>query len=113
VQNNTELGGAAQAEAGDPVSVAPRLAPASRELPIPADLRDDLNSLPKARKAFEALTPAHRRRIFQYFDSAKSAEARQRRLERTIDVLLGRALPEPRRPAKRTAVPHSPMPACA
>lgn len=97
---NTALRKAAGVDAGDLASVELRLDLASRELPVPPDLRAGLKAIPKAQKAFEALTPAHRRHIIQYFDSAKSAEAR-RRLERAIDVLLERAFLQPRRSAKR------------
>jgi hypothetical protein len=101
MQINTVLRKAAQVDAGDLVSVELRLDLASRELPVPPDLRDGLKAVAKAWKAFDALTPAHRRHIIEYFDSAKSLEARQRRLERTIDFLLERALLNPRRQAKR------------
>lgn len=97
VQINTALRKAAQVDVGDVVGVELRLDLKSRELPVPADLRDGLKSVPKAWKALGALTPAHRRHFIQWFDSAKSAEARQRRLERAIDVLLERALLKPRR----------------
>jgi Bacteriocin-protection, YdeI or OmpD-Associated/Domain of unknown function (DUF1905) len=97
MQINTVLRKAARVDVGDVVGVELRLDLESRELPVPRDLRDGLKAVPKARKAFESLTPAHRRHFVQWFDSAKSAEARQRRLERAIDVLLERALLKPRR----------------
>lgn len=97
MQINTALRKAAGVDVGDVVGIELRLDLASRELPVPPDLRDGLKAIPKAGKAFEALTPAHRRHFIEWFDSAKSAEARQRRLERAIDVLLERALLKPRR----------------
>lgn len=101
MQINTALRKAAKVDAGDVVSVELRLDLASRELPVPPDLRDGLKAIPKARKAFEALAPGHRRHFIAWFDSAKSLDARQRRLERAIDALLERALLQPPRPAKR------------
>jgi hypothetical protein len=101
MQINTALRKAAQVDAGDVVSVELRLDLASRSLPIPPDLRDGLKAVPKARKAFEELAPGNRRHFIQWFDSAKSASARQRRLERAIDVLLERALLKPRRARRR------------
>lgn len=101
MQINTALRKAARVDVGDPVSVELRLDVASRELPVPDDLRAGLKAIPKAHKAFDSLTPAHRRHIIQYFDSAKSAEARQRRLDRTIDMLLERTLLRPPRRAAK------------
>jgi hypothetical protein len=97
MQINTALRKAAHVDAGDSISVELRLDLESRELPVPRDLREGLKAIPKARKAFEALTPAHRRHFIQWFDSAKSTDARQRRLERSLDVLLERALLKPRK----------------
>jgi Bacteriocin-protection, YdeI or OmpD-Associated/Domain of unknown function (DUF1905) len=82
----------AGADAGEVISVDLRLDLASRRLPVPPDLKAGLRQHPKARKAFEVLAPGLRRQVLQYFDSAKSPEARQRRLDRVIDVLLERAL---------------------
>jgi hypothetical protein len=105
MQINTALRKAARVDAGDVIGVDLRLDLASRDLPVPADLCGALKAVPKAWKAFEALTRAHRRHFIQWFDSAKSAEARQRRLDRAIDVLLERALlKSERRPAKAPRV---------
>jgi hypothetical protein len=96
LQLNTALRKAAQADVGDVVSVELRIDRASRALPLPADLVAGLKRHPKAWKAFQALPPGHRRQFIQWFDSAKSAAARQRRLERALDHLLERALLRPR-----------------
>lgn len=96
MQINTKLRKAAQADVGDLVGVELRIDRESRELPLPADLKAGLKQHPKAWKAFQALAPGHRRHFIQWFDSAKSAEARDRRLNRAIDVLLERALLAPR-----------------
>jgi hypothetical protein len=102
MQINRTLRKAAQVDAGDLVSVELRLDRDSRDLPVPPDLRAGLKRYPKAKKAFEELTPAHRRHIIEYFDSAKSPQARERRLERVADVLLERALLQPKRRAPAT-----------
>ncbi|MGH9688422.1 MAG: YdeI/OmpD-associated family protein [Candidatus Acidiferrales bacterium] len=99
IQINTALRKVAKVDAGDLVSVELRLDLASRDLPVPPDFRKGLKAFPKARKAFDALTPAHRRHIIEYFDSTKSLDARQRRLGRVIDFLLERAFLSPRRGA--------------
>jgi hypothetical protein len=92
VQLNKALRKAARADVGDRVSVELRLDLASRELPVPADLRAALKDHAKARQAFEELTTSHRRHLIEWFDSAKGTDARIRRLGRAIDVLLERAL---------------------
>jgi hypothetical protein len=97
MQINTALRKAAQADVGDLVSVELRLDRESRELPVPADLRAGLKRHPRAWKAFQALGPGHRRHIILWFDSTKSAAARERRLDRVVDHLLERSLLRPRR----------------
>jgi|SRR5580658_7199425 hypothetical protein len=101
IQLNTTLRKAARADVGDVVSVELRLDLASRELPVPVDLRAALKEHPKARQAFEELTTSHRRHFIEWFDSAKGTEARIRRLGRAIDVLLERALLRQSKPARR------------
>ena len=95
LQLNTALRKAAQADVGDVVSVELQIDRASRDLPVPADLQTGLKRHPKAWKAFEALAPGHRRQFIQWFDSARSPAARQRRLDRAVDALLERALLRP------------------
>lgn len=89
---NRALRKAAGADAGDLVSVELRMDRASRERPVPLDLSAGLKRHPKAWRAFQGLAPGHRRHFIQWFDSAKSPAARERRLDRAIDVLLERAL---------------------
>jgi len=96
MQINAALREAAQADVGDLVGVELRLDLASRDLPVPADLQAGLKQHPKAWKAFQALAPGHRRQFIQWYDSAKSREARTRRLSRAVDALLERALLNPR-----------------
>jgi len=92
LQLNTALRKAARADVGDVVNVELRIDRASRSLPVPPDLSVGLKRHPKAWKAFQALAPGHRRQFILWFDSAKSPAARQRRLDRAMDVLLERAL---------------------
>jgi hypothetical protein len=92
IQLNTALRKAARADAGDAVDVELRLDRVSREAPVPADLRLALKENPAARRVFEELSTGHRRHFIQWFDSAKGADTRIRRLGRAIDFLLARAL---------------------
>jgi Bacteriocin-protection, YdeI or OmpD-Associated/Domain of unknown function (DUF1905) len=89
---NTALRKAARADAGDLISVELRIDRGSRSLPVPPDLGAGLKRHPKAWRAFQDLAPGHRRHFIQWFDSAKSPAARERRLERAVDALLERAL---------------------
>lgn len=100
IQLNTALRKAARADVGEVVSVELRLDLASRELPVPADLRVALKEHPKARQAFEKLPAGHRRHFIKWFDSAKGTDTRIRRLGRAIDFLLERALLRPRNPRR-------------
>jgi hypothetical protein len=97
MQINTAQRKAARADVGDLVSVELRLDLASRTIPLPADLQQALAVHPKARKAFEEMPPGHRRQFVIWFNSAKSAAARSRRMDRAIDHLIERALLRPRR----------------
>jgi len=92
IQFNTALRKAARADVGDVVRVELRLDGASREEAMPADLRLALKENPAARRAFYELTTGHRRHFIKWFDSAKGADTRIRRLGRAIDHLLERAL---------------------
>ncbi len=92
VQINSALRKAAQADTGDVVSIELRVDRASRRLPVPPDLRQGLKQHPKAERTFAALAPGHKRQFIQWFDSAKSEDARLRRLNRAIDYLLERAM---------------------
>jgi hypothetical protein len=100
VQLNTALRKAAQADAGDEVSVTLRLDRESREPTVPSDLRMALKENHEARKIFEALTTGHRRHIVDWFDSARGVDTRIRRLGFTIEFLLKRGR-DRRRVAKR------------
>jgi hypothetical protein len=92
IQLNTAVRKAARADIGDVVRVDLQLDRASREARVPADLRLALKENPAARRAFDELTAGHRRHFIKWFDSAKGADTRIRRLGRAIDHLLERAL---------------------
>ena len=56
----------------------------------PAELEAALDADPKAKAAFEALAPSHRREHAQYVGEAKQAGTRERRAERVVEQLRGR-----------------------
>ena len=56
---------------------------------MPAELEAALDADPKARAAFDALAPSHRREHAQHVAEAKQAATRTRRAERVVAQLRG------------------------
>lgn len=54
------------------------------ELPVPVELASALDQSPKARQAFEAFSPSHRREYIEWITSAKRDETRAKRVSQTI-----------------------------
>jgi len=92
MQINTAQRKAAGVDWGDAVSIELRFDPASRVVPVPADLRAALAKHPKARKGFDEMPPGHRRQFLMWVASGKRPETRQKHLDRAIDHLVERAL---------------------
>jgi hypothetical protein len=107
MQINTVQRKAAIADAGDLVTVELRLDRASRAVPIPADLREALAEHPRARRAFQAMPPGHRRQFLMWCAAGKRPQTRRKHLDRAIDHLLERALLRPPRSKRSTARPSS------
>lgn len=62
----------------------------------PSDLTKALERR-KARKAFDALSPSHRRELVRYIDDARTPSTRARRVAKAIDHLLGETTPREKR----------------
>ena len=60
-----------------------------REVQVPDDLARALSKDPAATRAFEALSFTHRKEYAAWIAGAKRPETRQRRLERSIEILRG------------------------
>jgi hypothetical protein len=73
--------------AGDEVDVVVELDEEPRELVVPDDLAAALKRNPAARKAFDALSYSNRRRHVLSVEGAKTAETRQRRIEKVVEAL--------------------------
>jgi hypothetical protein len=56
----------------------------------PKDVTDALRRVPGAASRFGAISSSHRRELLRYIDDARTPEARRRRIDRSIDHLLGR-----------------------
>lgn len=78
---------AAQAVAGDEVSVDIELDRASREVIVPTDLADALAHDGDARRFFDELAFSHRKEWVRWIADAKKAETRSRRIGKTVESL--------------------------
>ena len=83
---------AAPADVGDLVGVELGVDRKSRVVPVPEDLRQAFKTRPNAERALDKLGPGTRRQLLLWFQNAKSAEVRKKRLARLLDVLTQRAL---------------------
>jgi hypothetical protein len=84
---NRKLREAADADAGDVVTL--EIAPSGEELEprVPADLRKALAAAPKARALWSDITPNARRDWIQWITSAKLSETRARRVDNACSML--------------------------
>lgn len=76
---------------GDTIEVDLELDSAPREVDVPSDLAAALDAWPEAKRAFEALSYSNKRRYTLSIEGAKSAETRQRRIEKSVTELRARA----------------------
>jgi bacteriocin resistance YdeI/OmpD-like protein/uncharacterized protein DUF1905 len=74
---------------GDVIEVDLELDTAPREVDVPADFAAALEAAPDAKRAFEALSYSNKRRYTLSIDGAKSAETRQRRIDKSVAELEG------------------------
>jgi antitoxin component of MazEF toxin-antitoxin module len=78
--------------AGDTVDIDLELDNEPRVVAVPPDLAAALARDPAAKKFFEGLNYSNQRRVVTPIETIKSAEARQRRIEKTVEQLrAGRA----------------------
>ena len=76
---------------GDSVEVSIELDTTPRGIDIPAELERALEADAKAKTAWDALSPSHKREHARAVADAKKPATKARRIEKTIDALLGRA----------------------
>ena len=83
---------AAGVAGGDEVDVDLELDIAPREVSVPADLDDALNQDLEARRFFDGLSYSNRLRHVLSIEDAKTAETRQRRIAKAVEMFhAGRA----------------------
>jgi uncharacterized protein YdeI (YjbR/CyaY-like superfamily) len=86
---SAEVRAAAGVAAGNEVEVDIVLDTAPRTVEVPPDFQSALDSEPSARRAFDALSYSHKRQHLLAIEGAKTAETRQRRIEKIIGTLRG------------------------
>jgi hypothetical protein len=74
-------------KAGDEVEVEIELDTEPRQVTVPPDLAQALESAPDARRFFNGLSYSNQRRLVLAIEGAKTPETRRRRIESTIDKL--------------------------
>ena len=77
----------ARVAAGDEVEVTLALDTAPREVVVPEDFRVALDQDAAARTFFDGLSYSNKRRIVMPIDDAKTAETRQRRIDKAVERL--------------------------
>jgi hypothetical protein len=80
---------AAGVQAGEVIEVTLELDTAPRDVEVPEDLLAAFERAPAAQEAFEALSPSRKGYWTYQLDQAKTPETRARRVEKTIEALLG------------------------
>ncbi len=71
----------------EPKVTRPKRAPKKSPLRVPADLAAGLRKHKKAKAAFEAFAPSHRREYIEWITEAKRPETRAKRLATTLEWL--------------------------
>ncbi len=86
---SAEVRAAAGVAGGDAVEVGLALDTAPREVPVPVELRKALERDAAAWRAFDALSPSRKQRYTLPIEKAKTAETRQRNVEKALGELRG------------------------
>ncbi len=73
---------------GDPITVTLSLADGPRVVEVPADFRKALRAAPGTEKFFAGLAPSMQRYHVDQIEGAKTAETRQRRIDKAIALFL-------------------------
>lgn len=87
LQVNQAMQDAADADAGDTVTVEITRVGEEPEMRVPVDLRKALATVPRAQAAWADITPMARRDWIFSISTAKQPETRRRRIEKACDML--------------------------
>jgi len=85
---NSSIRNAIAVSQGDPVSMTLEADHEERTVAVPADFQQVLDAHPLLKDAFERLSYSHRKEYVQWFDEAKRAETRQKRIAKAMEMLL-------------------------
>ena len=86
---NGGMRSAAGVGVGDTASFSIR-ATHPQEVHPPSDVVEGLEYAAGAKAAFDVLPPSHRRELLRYVDDARTPETRQRRIQKTVEHVLGK-----------------------
>jgi len=84
---SAEVRAGASVAGGDEVDVDVELDTEAREVTLPSDFAAALDGDAEAKRFFEGLSYSNKRRLVIPVEEAKSAETRQRRIEKTVSML--------------------------
>ena len=87
---NGEMLEASGLNVGDTASIEIEYDPRPRQYPVPAALRRALASDPKARAAWDALTPSRRTEIVRYLTSLKTEASVSKNIEKVVRMLTAK-----------------------
>lgn len=73
--------------AGDDIDVQIELDTQPRDVELPADFANALSRHPAARQFFDRLSPSQKKWHVQSVESAKTPETRQRRIDKSVELL--------------------------
>jgi Uncharacterized protein conserved in bacteria len=74
-------------QAGDEIEVELELDDTPREVSVPTDFAEALDRHSEAREFFDRLSYSNKRRFVLNIEGAKSAETRQRRIDKSVELL--------------------------
>jgi hypothetical protein len=86
---SAEVRSGAGVAAGEEIEVTVELDTEPREVTVPPDFMEALNSNSEAKNAFEKLSYSNKRQHILAIEGAKTDETRQRRIEKAINTLQG------------------------
>ena len=85
---NSSIRNAIGVSQGDLVSVTFEADTAERTVVVPEDFQQVLDAHLLSKAVFERLSYSHRKEYVQWFDEAKRAETRQKRIAKAMEMLL-------------------------
>ena len=85
---NGEMRKEANVKDGDTINLSLRLATEPRQVAVPRELMEALESNEKARTAFEKLPPSHQKEILDYLNFLKKPESLKRNIGKVISSLV-------------------------